>query len=189
MVADRRCTNWSEFPRDQLPCHARAAASTPPPAWHNQPWSTPLRSAHRTAGSRDRPAYDRTESRTEAADQWCGRTAPTTAQSSRSVSSRRIFNQLNRGLENVLLLHPGQSGRGFVRIAVGPDFVAGRHDHLGLFGKGLDRMTGYEKGRFDVELVEQLENPRRADLAREDAALDVVQRVRAAPRTEEAGNG
>src|ERR1700738_865650 len=65
-------------------------------------------------------------------------------------------------------------------VAMDADLVAGIGHRLHLLGKGLDRVAGDEPGGFDTETPEHLEQPRAADLAREQAARNVIRRILAA---------
>jgi hypothetical protein len=66
--------------------------------------------------------------------------------------------------------------------------VAGVGDRLHLLGEGLDRVRRDEPGGLDAEALEQAQQARRADLAREHAARDVARTVFAAVRTQPAGD-
>ena len=62
-------------------------------------------------------------------------------------------------------------------VAVQADLVSRVDDSFHLVGKGLDRMARHEPGRLHLVFVEQLDEARRADLAREQAARNVERRV------------
>jgi hypothetical protein len=66
--------------------------------------------------------------------------------------------------------------------------VAGIGDLLHLLGEGLDRVAGNEEGGLEIVFPEQPQQPDIADLAGEDAALDVRRRV-AAPTAAALGEG
>src|SRR5215208_3982256 len=62
------------------------------------------------------------------------------------------------------------------------DLVTGIGNRLHLLRKGFDGMAGNEPGRLYAEAVEQLQKPRRANLAGEQATRDVAGRIFAAVR-------
>jgi hypothetical protein len=88
-----------------------------------------------------------------------------------SISSTDFF---------VLFLPPRHRHRVLVRIAVRADLVPRGDNHPGLLGEGLDRMARNEPACLELELVEQLQEPRHAYLAGEHLALDVGGRILAA---------
>src|SRR4029077_13634797 len=55
-------------------------------------------------------------------------------------------------------------------------------------GKGLDRMAGDEPAGAQAELVEELDQPRDADLAGKEPARDVARRILAAIGAEPSGD-
>ena len=54
------------------------------------------------------------------------------------------------------------------------DFVSRVHDHTDLLGKGFERVSWDEPTRFQIILLEELEQARRTDLAGEESARDIV---------------
>ena len=73
-------------------------------------------------------------------------------------------------------------------VAMDPDLVAGIGHRLHLVRKGLDRVAGDEPRGFDAPAAEQLEQARRADLAGEQPAGDVVGRILAPVGAEPPGH-
>jgi hypothetical protein len=51
--------------------------------------------------------------------------------------------------------------------------VPGIGDHLHLIGKGFDGVSGNEPGRAQPAAMEEIEQARRADFPREEAARDI----------------
>src|SRR4051794_4161265 len=80
-----------------------------------------------------------------------------------------VFYQPDALLENVPLLLRCHGDRVLVRIAVAPDLVPGVYDRLHLLREGLYRVAGDEPGSLHIVLLEELQEARRADLAREQA--------------------
>ena len=70
--------------------------------------------------------------------------------------------------------------RVFVQIAVGADLVPLIDDLLHLVREGFDGMAGNEEGGLEFVFLEQAQEAEDADLAREDAALNVGRRIAAA---------
>jgi hypothetical protein len=91
--------------------------------------------------------------------------------------ARDLLDQLDALQEDGLLLLARHRDRVLVRVAVHADLVAALDHHPGLLGEGLDRVAGDEPRRLDAVALEQLQQPRRADLAGEEAARDVIRRV------------
>jgi hypothetical protein len=92
-------------------------------------------------------------------------------------------------VQHGLFLLGRHGNRVLMAVAVDADFVARVHHGLHLLGKGLGRVARNEPGGLQAVFVEQLEQPQRADLAREHAARDVVGRVFPAIRTKPAADG
>ena len=69
------------------------------------------------------------------------------------------------------------------------DLVPAVGDHPHLIGERLDRVTGNEPARLQIQLLEQLQEARRPHLAGPNASLDVRRRVGPAVRPDPPGNG
>src|SRR5260370_6839090 len=63
------------------------------------------------------------------------------------------------------------------------------HDLTALVREGFDGMAGNEEGRLEIIFLEKPEQTGNADLAGEDAALDIGRRITATVRSDPTRNG
>jgi hypothetical protein len=69
------------------------------------------------------------------------------------------------------------------------DLMSLVHDLAALFREGFDGMTRYEESRLETIFLEKPEQPGNADLAGEDAALDIGWRIASPIGPDPARNG
>ena len=76
-----------------------------------------------------------------------------------------------------------------MRIAMCSNLVTLVHDLTALVREGFDGMAGDEEGRLETISLEEPEQTGNADLAGEDAALDIGRRIASTVRSDPTRNG